>query len=321
VAVSGGDWPAGFRVGHWTDAAAGTGCTVVLAPPGTVGGVDVRGGGASTRETELLAPGSNVTEVTALLLSGGSAHGLGAANGVVAWCEERGVGYDVGVGIVPIVPAAVVFDLGVTGNARRPGPDDARRACDAAREGVPDTGSVGAGTGATVGKLLGRAGWCKGGVGVAAATTLDGVRVAALAVVNAFGDVIAEDGTVLAGAWRDGEGFVDARLAATGVRPEHPRLMSNTTLVAVLTDGALTKAEAGQVARMASAGMCRAVAPVHTPLDGDVVFALAGGTRPATAFSVGVTAATLTERAIRGAVRAATSVRGVPTAAERAAVG
>jgi L-aminopeptidase/D-esterase-like protein len=306
-------------VGHWTDATAGTGCTVVLPPPGTVGAVDVRGGGASTRETEVLAPGSNVAEVTALLLTGGSAHGLGAANGVVAWCEERGLGYDVGVGIVPIVPAAVVFDLGVSGGARRPGPGDARRACEAAAAGMPAVGSVGAGTGATVGKLLGRAGWCTGGVGAAAGTTLDGVTVGVLAVVNAFGDVLDERGGVLAGAYRDGEGFVDARRAALEVRPEHPRLMSNTTLVAVLTDGRLTKAEAGQVARMAGAGVCRAVAPVHTPLDGDVVFALAAGARPATAFGVGVAAATLTERAIRVAVRAATSVRGVPTAAGRAA--
>jgi len=309
--------PPGYRVGHWTDADAGTGCTVVLPPQGSVTAVDIRGGGPSTLQTDLLAPHVPFQAVTALLLTGGSAFGLGAAAGVVDWCAEHGLGYDVGVARVPIVPAAVIFDLGVTGNARHPGPEDARLACEALSADVPARGSVGAGTGATVGKLFGRDGWCKGGIGFASATTLGGVHVAVLAVVNAFGDILDERGRVLAGAWREGEGFADARRAVTEIAPGHPRLVEHTTLGAVMTDGALTKPDAAQVARMASAGMCRAVAPVHTPLDGDVVFALASGDRPATAFAVGVTAATLMEEAIRDAVRAATAVRGVPTANDR----
>lgn len=310
-------WPAGFRAGHWTDADAGTGCTVVLPPPGTVAAVDVRGGGPSTLQTDLLAPQAPLQEVTALLFTGGSAFGLGATAGVVEWCAEHGLGYDVSVARVPIVPTAVIFDLGITGNARHPGPADARLACDAAREAPPGMGSVGAGTGATVGKLFGREGWCKGGVGVASARTLGGVSVAVLVVVNAFGDILDERGGILAGAWRDGEGFADARRAVTEIAPGHPRLVEHTTLGVVLTDGTLSKADATQVARMASAGMSRVVVPVHTPLDGDVVFALAAGARPATAFAVGVTAATLMEEAIRAAVRAATPVRGVPTALDR----
>jgi L-aminopeptidase/D-esterase-like protein len=209
-------WPAGFRIGNWTDADAGTGCTVIVPPAATVGAVDIRGGGASTRETELLAPHTPLSEVTALLLSGGSAFGLDAAAGVVRWCREQKIGYDVGIARIPIVPAAVVFDLGISGNLRHPGPDDAYAACVAAAARPPECGSVGAGTGATVGKLFGCEGWCKGGLGTAAAQALDGARVAVIAVVNAFGDILDETGGVLAGAWREPDGFVDARRA--GIR-------------------------------------------------------------------------------------------------------
>jgi L-aminopeptidase/D-esterase-like protein len=310
-------WPAGFLIGHWTDAAAGTGCTVIVPPPATVGAVDIRGGGPSTRETELLAPHAPLAEVSAVLLSGGSAFGLDAAAGVVRWCLEQGVGYDVGVARIPIVPAAVVFDLGISANLRHPGPEDAYLACVAATAGPPPCGSVGAGTGATVGKLFGQEGWCKGGLGASATQALDGATIAVVAVVNAFGDVLDESGGVLAGAWRAPDGFVDARRAGSGVAPGHPRLVSNTTLVAVLTDAQLSKPEVSQVARMASAGVARTVAPVHTPMDGDVTFALASGTHPSSAFSVGVVAAQLAEGAIRTAVRSATCIRGVPTAAER----
>ena len=149
----------GVRVGHWTDAAAGTGCTVILPPPGTVGAVEVRGGGPATRETELLAPLSSVHDLTALLFTGGSAFGLDAASGVVRWCEDHGLGHETGIARVPIVPAAAIYDLGITANARRPGPDDGYAACEAAAPGPHAVGSVGAGTGATVGKLRGQAGW------------------------------------------------------------------------------------------------------------------------------------------------------------------
>lgn len=311
----------GVRVGHWTDARAGTGCTVVIPPPGTVAAAEVRGGGPATRETELLAPLASVPAVTALLLTGGSAFGLDAAAGVVRWCEERGLGHETGVARVPIVPAACIFDLGITGNARRPGADEGYRACEDAAEGAHAVGSVGAGTGATVGKLKGRDGWCKGGLGAGGRTLHDGAAVAALAVVNAWGDVLDERGTVLAGAFDPSQGFVRASERVVDSPPEHPRLAApgSTTLVCVVTDGRLSRAEAGVVARMAHAGMARAVSPAHTPLDGDAVFCLSTGARHASAFAVGVAAAEATADAIRDAVRRATSVRGVPTGADRAA--
>jgi L-aminopeptidase/D-esterase-like protein len=312
-------WPAGFRVGHWTEPVAGTGCTVIVPPAGTLAAVDIRGGGPGTRETELLAPQAPMSEISALLLSGGSAFGLSAAAGVVEWCEQQHIGYDVGIARIPIVPTAVIFDLGITGNLRRPGPEDAFRACQVLAEGPPEVGSVGAGTGATIGKLFGQDGWCKGGLGVAATRALDGTLVAVLVVVNAFGDILDESGGILAGAWRAPEGFVDARRAGSTVAPGHPRLAGNTTLAVVMTDGQISKPEATQVARMASAGVARVIAPVHTPMDGDVTFALASGQRPTTAFTVGVVAALLIENAIRGAIRAARSIGNVPTAQERRA--
>jgi L-aminopeptidase/D-esterase-like protein len=312
---------AGVRVGHWTDAEAGTGCTVVIPPPGTVGAAEVRGGGPATRETELLAPLASVHAVTALLLAGGSAFGLDAASGVMRWCEEQGLGHDTGVARVPIVPAACIYDLGVTGNARRPGPDDGYAACRAAREEAHAVGSVGAGTGATVGKLKGQAGWCKGGLGAGRRRLHDGATVAALAVVNAWGDVLDESGEVLAGAFDPERGFVGATGRVIDLPPEHPRLAApgSTTLVCVVTDGVLDRAQAGVVARMAHAGLARAVSPCHTSFDGDAVFCLATGTTPASPFAVGVAAAEATSAAIRDAVRRATSVRGVPTAADRSA--
>ncbi len=311
----------GIRVGHWTDAAAGTGCTVVIPPPGSIGAVDVGGGGASARETELLAPLAGDREITALLFTGGSAFGLAAADGVMRWCEEQGRGMETPGGRVPIVPAAVIYDLGITANQRRPGADDGYAACVAAAETGHEVGSVGAGTGATVGKLNGRAGWCKGGLGAASATLLDGAVVAVLAVVNAFGDVIGEDGQVLAGAWDPDRGFLHASRHVLVAPPEHPRLAQgqHTTLVCVATDARLTKTEAGQVARMAQAGIARAVSPVNTPLDGDAAFCIATGVRESSAFVAGVVAAELAATAIRGAVVAARPVRGVPTGMDRTA--
>lgn len=312
---------AGVRVGHWTDAEAGTGCTVIIPPPGTVGGVEVRGGGPATRDTDLLAPLASVQDVTALVFAGGSAFGLEAASGAARWCEERGIGHDTGVARVPIVPAACIFDLGVTGNARRPGAADGYAACQAAAPGPHALGSVGAGTGATVGKLRGRAGWCKGGLGAGWRRLYDGTAVAALAVVNAWGDVIDEHGRVIAGAFDPREGFVGAAGRVIAAPPEHPRLAApgSTTLVCVVTDARLSKADAGAVARMAQAGVARAVSPVHTPLDGDALFCLATGERAASTFAVGVAAAEAVAAAIRDAVRRATPVGGVPTGAQRAA--
>jgi L-aminopeptidase/D-esterase-like protein len=310
----------GVRIGHVTDRDAGTGCTVVIPPPGTIGAVDVRGGGPSTRELELLHPLAGDREVTALLLTGGSAFGLGAAAGVIEWCEEQGLGLQAGAARVPIVPAAVIYDIGLTGNTRRPGPAEGRAACERAAEGDVATGSVGAGTGATVGKVLGQDGWCKGGLGYATTTLYDGTRLAALVVVNAFGDVVADDGTVLAGAWSDEEaGFVGTSAWAAVNAPVHQRLASpeHTTLACLITDAGLTKVEAGQVARAASAGVCQAVRPAGTGIDGDVTFCLATQQRSALAPVVGLVAPALTAEAVRVAITSASGVRGVPTGAER----
>lgn len=310
---------AGLRIGHWTDRAAGTGCTVVIPPPGTVGAADVRGGGASTRELALLDPLSGPHEVAALVLTGGSAFGLAAADGAVRWCEEQGLGLDVGVARVPIVPAAVIFDLGVTGNVRRPCADDGYAACRAARPGTPERGSVGVGTGATVGKLLGQQGWCKGGFGVGVVRLHDGATVAALAAVNAFGDVLDASGAVMAGAWRDDVGFVGSAGWAAAHPPVHHRLAAaqNTTLACVVTDARLTKVEAARVARMAQAGVSRTVNPASTTIDGDVVFCLATGAVAANPIVAGMAAAEAVTAAIRDAIVHAVSVRGVPTGTER----
>lgn len=309
----------GIRVGHWTDAEAGTGCTVIIPPPGTTGAIDARGGGVSARETELFASGRPAREVTALVFSGGSAFGLATADGVMRWCEEQGLGIETAAARVPIVPAAVIFDLGIA--TRRPGAQEGYAAARAATPAEHAVGSVGAGTGATVGKWNGRRGWCKGGLGAASTATPDGATVAALAVVNAFGDVLDESGDVLAGVYEAGIGFVCASDAARHREPEHPRLAGpqNTTLVCVATDARLVAAELSQVARMANAGVTHAISPANTALDGDIAFALSTHARPANPFVVGVLAAEVAAEAIRHGVRAATSVRGVPTGAERRA--
>jgi len=313
---------AGVRVGHWTDAVAGTGCTVVIPPPGTVGGVDVRGGGPSTRELALLEPLAGPVGPTAVILTGGSAFGLAAADGVAHWCEGEGLGHEVpGIARVPIVSAAVIFDLGLASPGRRPGPAEGEAACRAAVEGPHPRGSVGAGTGATVGKMLRHEGWCKGGLGGAGVVTADGCTVAAMAVANCYGDVLGRDGGILSGCWMPGEGMAgtaarmlvdpppDARLATTG----------NTTLCVVVTDAALDPAGAASVARMASSGLARAVSPVGTRVDGDVVICLATGRRPGNVMICGVAGAEAAAEAVRDAVRTATGVRGVPTAAQRRA--
>jgi L-aminopeptidase/D-esterase-like protein len=312
--------PPGYRVGHWTDAHARTGCTVVLTPPGTRGSVDVRGGGTGTRELEPLSPLANAEGPTALLLTGGSAFGLAAADGVVRWLEERGLGRPTPAGPVPLVPAAVVFDLVEGGSARRPGPDEGYAACEAATAGVPERGPIGAGAGTAVGKLLGRDRATPGGVGYATAALTDGTTVAAVAVANAFGDVIAPDGEPL-GAPRDEHGNLVRSADLLPRMPELPEWRyagidatetGNTTLVCVCTDASLDKRSCAIVARVASAGIARAVDPAFTPADGDVVFCLASGDAappppgPAASWSLtvlGAVAATVTAGAIRDAVR------------------
>jgi L-aminopeptidase/D-esterase-like protein len=284
-----------FRVGHWTDPGGGTGCTVVLPPPGNVASCDIRGSSPSSRELTLLDPDRRLTEIHAILLTGGSAFGLAAADGVMSWLEGRGVGYETAVTPVPIVPAAVVFDLGVSG--RRPGPDAGRAACDAATPDPVDTGRVGAGAGATTGKWAGFEWHSPGGLGIHTVTA-EGAEVSALAVVNPVGDVISEDGSVLAG----------TRAPDPTYRPP-PRARDvplNTVLAVVATRATIDKREARFLASRGSDGITVAVRPAHTRYDGDVVFAVAApsdGEDPASVDLLGM----LATRAVAGAIRDAVS--------------
>jgi L-aminopeptidase/D-esterase-like protein len=314
--------PAGFQVGHWSDEPARTGCTVVIAPPGTRGGVDVRGGGTGTRELEALSPLANAEGPNAVLLTGGSAFGLGAADGVVRWLEERGIGRPTPAGVVPLVPTAVVFDLAEGEPGRRPGPDDAYAACvEASAENV-ERGAIGAGTGTAVGKLLGRERAVRGGVGLASAVLASGETVSAIVVANAFGDVVAEDGTLL-GAPRGENGRLVSTARLIAGMPEPPTLAArsglSTTLACVCTDASLDKRGCAIAARVASAGIARAVNPAFTLLDGDVTFLLASGSEPplspGLAMSwaltvIGAVAANVVAAAIRDAVTAPDSQSG-----------
>ncbi len=292
----------GIRVGHWTDLAGLTGCTVVLCPPGTVGSGEVRGGAPGTRETDLLRPGTLVQEVHAILLTGGSAFGLAAADGVMRFLEERGVGFDVGVARVPIVPAAVLLDLGVGDPATRPGTAEGYEACTLAGGEVAE-GNVGAGTGATVAKLHGAHRAVKGGLGTTSRE--DGnLVVGALAVVNAFGEVLDENGDVLAGARPDDEA------AEEGPGP------TNTTLVVVATNANLTKERANLLARAAHDGIFGAIKPAHTMWDGDTVFTLATGEVEADQRSLEELATQAVTEAIRRGVLLAESIRDFPSVSE-----
>jgi L-aminopeptidase/D-esterase-like protein len=293
----------GIRVGQWTDAEARTGCTVVLLPEtGAVAGVDVRGPAPGTRETDLLQPGRLVDRVHAICLCGGSAFGLGAADGVMRFLREREVGLPVGPVRVPIVPAAVVFDL-ATGAVAWPGPDQGYAACLAASELPPAEGRVGAGTGATVGKLMGPSGARPGGVGTASVRLPGGAVVGALAVVNAVGDVYGRDGRLLAGA-RGPDGLpADAwRMVLEAGRPAPPAAGASTTIAVVATDAALDKAGCGRLADVAHDGLALAVRPAHTPYDGDTIFAVSTGEARADPVSLGVAAAEAMWRAIERAV-------------------
>ena len=313
----------GLKVGHAEMAGRPTGCTVVVAEKGATGGVDVRGSAPGTRETDLLSPVNTVEKVNAVLLTGGSAFGLDAATGVMRYLEERGIGFDTKVAKVPIVPAAVIFDLSIGDPKIRPDAECGYRAAAAAAGGRVAEGNLGAGAGATVGKLGGPARAMRGGIGTAAIATPSGLTVAALVVVNAVGDVIdPATGRVVAGVrTADGKGLADARTLVRGGLVERPGAFGrNTTIGVVATNAALTKAQATRMAQMAQDGVARAISPAHTPLDGDTIFALATGTRAGTPdmMTVGALAADVVSEAILRAVRAAKGLPGCPAAAELA---
>ena len=315
------------RVGHCTDTRRPTGCTVVLCPDGAVCGVAVRGGAPGTRETDLLRPEHTVERVHAVLLTGGSAFGLDAAGGVMRWLEAHGFGLPVGPARVPIVPAAVLFDLWVGDPRIRPDAEAGFAACEAAWTQDPSTpvaeGNVGAGAGATVGKLHGPTRAMKGGFGVASVCV--GVHtVTALVAVNAVGDVLDEHGQVLAGArGEDGgppTGVTRALLEGRGPRRLVPG--ASTTLGVVHTDAALSKAQATKLADLAHHGLSRTIDPI-TPHDGDTLFALATGDGGPVAYlgGLGVAAASAVAQAIRRGVRAAVGLPGLPAARDLAATG
>ncbi len=305
---------AGLQVGHWTDRDAATGCTVVLCDEeGAVAGVDVRGSAPGTRETDLLDPVNAVQRVHAVLIGGGSAFGLDAASGVMRWLEEHGRGVEVGPLRVPIVPAAVLFDLLIGRPDVRPGAAAGESACEAASAAPVLRGSVGAGTGATVGKLLGFERATKSSLGSASLRLAGGATVGALVAVDAAGDVVdTASGSVVAGPRLPGGGFART---SQWLR-EHPAkigLGSSTTLAVVATDAELTKVGVTKVARMAHDGLARTIDPVHTMLDGDTVLALATGASGVRAdvTTVGTATATAHARAVLAAVREATSLAGV----------
>jgi L-aminopeptidase/D-esterase-like protein len=256
----------GIRVGHDTDLKAGTGCTVILCDTPAVGGVDVRGGAPATRETDLLHPMHMVEEVHAIVLAGGSAYGLDAASGVMRYLEEHNTGFDTGVARVPIVPAAAIFDLGFASASVRPDAAAGYRACEQATIEATAQGNVGAGTGATVGKMLGPAFMMKGGLGSASLRLEDGTLVGAIVAVNAFGDIIdPHTQQVIAGTRNPLGGFVFA----------NP--LGNTTIAVVATSAPLSKDAINKVAQMAHNGLAQTIQPAHTMFDGDTVFALALG--------------------------------------------
>ena len=311
----------GIRVGHFTLPGGLTGCTVVLADgDGAVGGVAQRGGAPGTRETDLLDPTNLVERVNAVVLSGGSAFGLDAAQGVMKYLEERNIGFKTAAGVVPIVPAAILFDLGFAGNKTRPTADCGYKAAAAATTGPVAEGNVGAGAGATVGKIGGGRMPMKAGIGSASIALANGLVVGAIVAVNAVGDVIdPSTGAVVAGA-RDANGkLADARKVLRGGSPTTtPRPGENTTIGVVATNAKLTKAQASRMALMADDGLARALFPSHTLGDGDTVFALATGSWNGTAdvSNVGALAADVMAEAIVRAVVTARSSGGLPSASD-----
>lgn len=308
----------GLKVGHHTLTGRPTGCTVIVAESGAVAGVDVRGGAPGTRETDLLNPLNLVQQVHAIVLSGGSAFGLAAADGVMKYLEEKQIGFPYGRRVIPIVPAAILFDLSI-GDARiRPGPDCGYEAARAATSVPVVEGNVGAGAGATVGKLLRADRAMKGGIGTASIELPDGLIVAALVAVNAAGNVVdpATGQFVAGGRTDDGGSIADLRaLLRRDPRPAAGAL-ENTTIGVVATNASLTKLQATKLAQMAHDGYARAIYPAHLSVDGDTIFALSTGTRAGAPDlnQLGALAADAMAEAIVRAARAATSIPGYPAA-------
>ena len=312
----------GIAVGHHTLSERPTGCTVILTGKGAVGGVDVRGGAPGTVETDLLDPVNSVQEVHGIILSGGSAFGLAARDGVMRYLDEKGIGYRMGSIVVPIVVGAILYDLPVGDDPGvRPGAECGYQAAARATGDTPAEGNVGAGAGATVGKLRGIPRAMKSGIGTASITLPSGLTIGAIVAVNAVGDVIdPSTGAVIAGVrTADGRGLADARVLLRESRESNePQSGANTTIGVVATNAVLTQAQATKVAQMAQDGFARAIYPAHTMGDGDTVFSLATGTfdGDASVSTIGALAADMVTEAILRAVRAATGIEGIPSASD-----
>ena len=309
----------GIKVGHHTLTERPTGCTVILTEAGATAGVDVRGAAPGTRETDLLNPVNTVQQVHAIVLSGGSAFGLDAASGVMKYLDERNIGFKVGTMNVPIVPSAILMDLGVGGSAKiRPTADCGYAAAGAASSAPVTEGNIGAGAGATIGKTAGSGRAMKAGIGSAALVMSDGTIVAAMVAVNAVGDVIdPATGKVIAGVRTpDGKGLADARALLRSGAAAQSLTGANTTLGVIATNVVLTKTQATKVAQMAQDGYARAISPVHTPADGDTIFAIATGAKTGNAdvMRIGALAAEVMADAIVRAARQATGIPGYPAA-------
>ena len=306
----------GIRVGHATDLVALTGCTVILCEQGAAAGVDQRGGAPGTRETDLLRPLHLVQDVHAVLLAGGSAFGLAAADGVVRFLEERDIGYDMRVARVPIVPAAILFDLALGDAKTRPDATMGYAACQAATDGPVAEGNVGAGTGATAGKILGPDRAVKSGLGTAATSIGCGLVVGAVVAVNPFGDVVnPSTGAVLAGVRQphSDEPAITQAVMRSQAGKTPVLTTSNTVIGVVATNARLDKEGVNKVAQMAQDGIARTIRPAHTMYDGDTLFALSIGTERADLSLVGALAAEMVAEAIVRAVQAAESAGGVPS--------
>ena len=309
---------AGIRVGHITHLEGATGCTVIICPDGTVGGVDQRGGAPGTRETDLLRPMHLVSTVNAVVLSGGSAYGLATADGVMRWLEEHNIGYKSGTGfLVPIVPAAILMDLAIGQVGIRPDATMGYAACEAASDTPVPQGCVGAGTGCRIGAMLGNEFATKGGIGSASIKLSDGLVVAALCAVNCVGDVVDEKGEILAGLRTPPDGNTFSGMLNAFKTIAHmetvpsQRTDSNTVIGVVATNAKLNKEQVNKVAQMAQDGLAQAIRPAHTMWDGDTLFALATGEKTANVTAIGAYAAEMIAQAIRNGVRAATTLAGV----------
>lgn len=317
----------GIEVGHYTDMSAATGCTVIICPGGAVAGVDVRGGAPGTSETDLLGPGNLIGRIHAVLLSGGSAFGLSASAGVMKYLEERGIGYQKGPITIPIVPSAILFDLNLITQEVRPGPEEGYSAClSRSSEAVPE-GTIGAGTGATVGKALGMERAVKGGIGTCSIKLPNGTTVAAIVAVNSFGSIVDHrTGTVIAGPRSaDGAEHLDSLdLLVSGDYTHENPLPANTAIGIVATDAPLSKDQVHYLARVSHDGLALTIRPCHTLLDGDTMFALATGEAAAAGNSLsskeltqlGAAAVEVVARSVLRAVRLAEGLGGVPAVRE-----